>query len=41
MHPKQCMEMGENGQDYVEENYQWDVIIKRLSKLVEKICIRK
>ncbi len=41
MHPKQCLEMGENGQDYVEENYKWDVIIKRLSKLVEKICIRK
>lgn len=37
MHPKQCLEMGENGQDYVEENYQWDVITGRLADLVERI----
>jgi len=32
-----CQKMGENGQVYVNLNYQWDVITKRLSELVEKI----
>ncbi len=40
-HADICKKMGKNGQTYVAENYQWDVIIKRLSDLVEEICIRK
>ncbi len=36
-HPKVCQQMGENGRRYVQENYQWDVIVGRLSDLVEKI----
>lgn len=36
-HMEQCIMMGQNGQLYVEKNYQWDVITKRLSELVE--CI--
>lgn len=33
-HVQQCINMGQNGQLYVEKNYQWDVITRRLSELV-------
>lgn len=36
-HAQQRIKMGQNGQLYVEKNYQWDVITRRLSELVE--CI--
>lgn len=33
MNPEICALMGENGLKYVEENYQWDVIIDKFYKL--------
>lgn len=29
--------MGENGKQYVKENYQWDVIIKKLIRLIDRV----
>lgn len=37
-HPDVCKIMGENGKNYVDENYQWDTIIRRLSELIDRIC---
>lgn len=37
-HPDVCKKMGENGKNYVDENYQWEAITRRLSDLIEKIC---
>ncbi len=36
-HEETCKLMGENGICYVDENYQWDVITKRLADLIEGI----
>lgn len=36
-HPAEYEAMRENGKKYVEENYQWDVIIKRIHGLIEQI----
>lgn len=36
-HPDICDKMGGNGKNYVDENYQWDAITRRLSQLIEKI----
>ncbi len=36
-HERERLLMGRSGAGYVEENYQWDVIIKRLCEMVEKI----
>lgn len=30
--------MGKNGKKYVDENYQWDVIIDKMKLFIEKIC---
>ena len=38
-HPEICAKIGENGGEYVDTNYQWDVIIGRLSDLID--CITK
>ncbi len=35
--PELCKMMGENGQKYVKKNYQWDVIVSKLSKLIEYV----
>jgi len=35
--PELCKIMGENGQKYVKKNYQWDVIVSKLSKLIEYV----
>ncbi len=36
-HEEQCLAMGRNGVNYVEENYQWDVIIGHLCEMVEAV----
>lgn len=36
-HEEQRTVMGENGKAYVEENYQWDVIVSRLGDLIEAV----
>ncbi|MEG0615586.1 MAG: glycosyltransferase family 4 protein [Oscillospiraceae bacterium] len=30
--------MGKNGDNYVNERYQWDIILKKMSEFVEKMC---
>lgn len=32
-----CEEMGINGEKYVDENYRWEAIVERLSKLIMEI----
>lgn len=34
-HEKECIEMGENGKKYVDENYRWDVLVERISGLID------
>ena len=31
-----CEAMGRNGAAYVEKNYRWDVIVGKLTDLIEK-----
>ena len=35
LHPEICKKMGENGKNYVEENYQWSVILKKFYDLFD------
>lgn len=35
MHPEVCRKMGENGKKYVDENYQWPVILKKFYGLFD------
>ena len=37
-HEEEREEMGKNGRKYVEANYQWDVILGKLSSLIDQ-CI--
>lgn len=34
-HEKECLEMGENGKKYVDQHYQWDVIIQKINDLID------
>lgn len=34
--PSQASQMGHNGQKYVQENYSWKMVVKRLEKLLER-----
>ena len=36
-HPDEVSTMKENAKKYVDENYQWDVIVERLSELIEGV----
>ena len=36
-HPDVAKQMGENGSIYVDQNYQWDIIIKRLMNLIDYV----
>lgn len=36
-HPAEYRVMCKNGRDYVKENYQWDVILKRIISLIESL----
>ena len=36
-HKEVCSIMGKNGAKYVDENYQWGIVTKKLSELIEKI----
>lgn len=37
-HPEECEIMGINGKKYVNENYQWDIIINRLEQLISYVA---
>lgn len=37
-HEKERKALGQNGLRYVDENYRWDVIVKRFCDMVERIC---
>ncbi len=37
MHPAVCEAMGENGKQYVNENYQWPVILQKFYQLFDKM----
>lgn len=32
-----CTAMGENGRDYVDNNYKWDVVVSKMDKLIDGI----
>ena len=36
-HPEVAGQMGKNGLEYVKQNYQWDIIIKRLMNLIDYV----
>lgn len=36
-HPAEYEAMRENGKRYVRENYQWDVIVERICRLIEQV----
>ena len=36
-HEEECKIIGENGEKYVNENYTWDIIVERLSHLIDYI----
>ena len=40
-HPQECAVMGNNGNAYVKENYEWRVIVDRLNKLIEYVYDRE
>lgn len=40
-HPEERKTMGRNGEIYVEENYQWPVIVRKLSALIEYVGMER
>lgn len=40
-HPEVMIKMGENGEQYVQENYQWDVIIQKYVDAIESVRSNK
>jgi glycosyltransferase involved in cell wall biosynthesis len=38
---KEVIDMGEKGKRYINSNYQWDIIVKRLSNIIEAIISEK
>lgn len=40
-HPQECAVMGNNGNAYAKENYEWRVIVDRLNKLIEYVYDRE
>jgi glycosyltransferase involved in cell wall biosynthesis len=39
LHPKEYTSMRLNGQRYIKENYDWDVIIGKLEKMIDRIYV--
>lgn len=37
-HPKEAEQMGINGQEYVRQNFDWDVILERCIRFFEDLC---
>ena len=38
-HPDECRIMGENGIEYVNENYSWEGIVERLDAIMKKVAL--
>ncbi len=40
-HESEAAEMGENGKNYVDSNYRWDVILKKICKMIDNFKIEE